>query len=68
MSNSKWMNPNGKSIVKHPGALRSKAKSAGLIKGDQNLTPHALSVLSHSKSGATRRQVSLAKTFKHAFH
>lgn len=54
--------------VKHPGALRAKAKRAGLVSGDNPLSAHALSVLGKSESGTTRKQVALARTFKAAHH
>lgn len=49
--------------IKHPGALRAKAKRAGLVKGDAPLSETALGVLK-KRGGATAKQANLAKTLK----
>lgn len=53
-----------KGAIKHPGALRAKAKAKGLVKGDNPLSAAALEALSKSGSTQTKRQVALAKTLK----
>lgn len=54
--------------IKHPGALRRTAKSAGLLEGDETLSDSDLSTLKTKakKSGNTTllRRVNLAKTLK----
>lgn len=46
------------------GALRAKAKSAGLAKGDAPLTETALGKLAKSKDATTRKQAHTAETLK----
>jgi hypothetical protein len=65
-----WMQPHGSgsTIVKHPGSLRATAKRMGLVKGDANLSSHALSVMKKRGGPVTRKRVALAKVFKGAHH
>lgn len=58
---SKWI----QKAVKHPGALRAKAKAKGLIKGKKDkLTEADLDALAAGGDATTKKQVGLAKTFK----
>lgn len=57
-SNGNWM----KGAVKHPGALRKKAKAAGAVDKNGNIKPSWLN--KKSKDPTTQRQKNLAKTFK----
>lgn len=57
---AKWI----KKAIKHPGALRAKAKRMGLVKGDESLSSSDLNRLSSSGDTATKRQVALARTLK----
>lgn len=50
--------------IKRPGALRAKAKAAGLIKGDETLSEADLSKLAAKGSTRTKRQVNLARTLR----
>ena len=54
--------------IKKPGALRAKAKKAGLVKKGEKLSAKDLSVMEKKakKSGnlKTERQINLAKTLK----
>lgn len=67
---TKFMQPSGpgSTIVKHPGALRATARRMGLVKGDENLSAHALAVLKRRGGPKTRKRVALAKVFKGAHH
>lgn len=56
-----WLHPG---LVKHPGALRAKAKKKGLVKGKEKLSNSDLNSLAKSGDGTTRRQVGLARAFK----
>jgi hypothetical protein len=50
--------------VKHPGALRAKAKKAGeLDKKTGKIKKSFIDKETHSKNPATRKQANLAKTF-----
>ena len=49
--------------IKHPGALRAKAKKAGLVKGNESLSSSDLDKLA-AAGGATAKQANLAKTLK----
>lgn len=57
-----------KGAVKRPGALRAKAKKAGLIKKGEKLSSADLSKMDKKAKAKgdtrTEKQVSLAKTFK----
>ena len=50
--------------IKHPGALRAKARKRGLVKGDEPLSSTDLASLSKSGDTTTKRQVNLARTLK----
>ena len=50
--------------IRHPGALRAKARRKGLIRGKETLTSSDLSKLAQSGSTTTKRQVALARTLK----
>lgn len=50
--------------VRHPGALRDKAKAAGLVTGDKPLSAKALGTLAKTGDATTKKQVALAKTLK----
>lgn len=50
--------------VKHPGALRAKAKAKGLVKGKEKLSQSDLDKLEESGDTRTKKQVALAKTFQ----
>lgn len=52
-----------KGAIKHPGALRAKAKRAGLVKGDAPLSETALGKLK-KQGGTTAKQANLAETLK----
>jgi len=52
--------------IKHPGALRAKAKRLGM-KGSGPIPTTIMSKLSHSSDPTTRKQANLAKTLK-SFH
>jgi len=62
----KWMNPHGKTIVKHPGALRRTAKRMGLLKGSENLSASDLATMKRRGGPKTRKRVGLTKTFKNS--
>jgi hypothetical protein len=53
-----------KGAIKHPGALRAKAKKKGLVKGEETLSANDLTKLKKGGSTQTKRQVNLAKTLK----
>ena len=50
--------------IRHPGALRAKAKKRGLVKGNNPLSAAALDTMAKSGDSTTRRQVALARTLK----
>ena len=52
-----------KGAIKHPGALRAKAKRMGM-KGSGPIPATVLGRLEHSSNPTTRRQANLAKTLK----
>lgn len=62
----KWM----QGAVKRPGALRAKAKSMGLISGDETLSASDLNTLDQeaddTDNSRLKKQVTLARTFKKA--
>lgn len=66
----RFMQPHGRgsTIVKHPGSLRATAKRMGLLKGNGNLSPHALAEMKKRGGPKTRKRVALAKVFKAAHH
>jgi hypothetical protein len=52
-----------KGAIKHPGALRAKAKRMGM-KGSGPIPATVLGKLEHSSNPTTRKQANLAKTLK----
>lgn len=64
MAKRKWI----QAAIKRPGALRAKARRAGLLKGEEALSASDLNTLKGKakKRGDTRtlRQIALAKTLK----
>ena len=56
----KWI----QGAIKHPGALREKAKRIGLISGGEALSQEDLNRLARSKNKTTQKQANLAKTLK----
>lgn len=55
-----------KKAIKHPGALRAKAKRLGM-KGSGPIPETIMGKLAHSSNPTTRKQANLAKTLK-SFH
>jgi hypothetical protein len=60
----KWMNPHGKSIVKHPGKLHRALH----IPEGQRIPAARLNAAKHSRNPDVRRMASLAQTFKNSKH
>ena len=50
--------------IKRPGALRAKAKKAGLVKGEEKLSQTDLNKLAKKGGTRTKRQVAMARTLK----
>lgn len=53
-----------KRAIKRPGALRAKAKAAGLLKEGETLSETDLSALAAKGNTRTKRQVAFARTLK----
>jgi hypothetical protein len=53
-----------KGAIKHPGALRAKAKAKHLVKGDEPLSNSDLGILAKHANATTNKEVNLAKTLK----
>lgn len=60
MAKKKWI----AGAIEHPGSLRRKAKRAGLIKGDEELSAEDIAKLKKSKNATTAKQANLAATLK----
>lgn len=52
------------SAIKHPGALKSKAKKMGGLTKSGTIKVKTLNKLTKSKNSTTRKQANLAKTLR----